>query len=295
MLAAVIGRYAPTPSGALHLGNARTALLAWLQARAVDGRVLLRIDDLDRGRSRPEHEHSIRSDLDWLGLVFDGEQQRPSARSATYEAALTRLIDRDLVYPCFCTRAEVRAAASAPHGADPRYPGTCADLPAAAAAGRPVRAYRFRVPTSPVVLDDLVHGRVVEDVAATSGDFVVAGPAGAAYQLACAIDDADDGITHVLRGDDLLASAARQVLVQRALGLRSPVYAHVPLMRDESGARLAKRDGVAGLAAARRAGRTPADVVGALAASVGLARPGEHVLPDALIARFDIGAVRGAR
>lgn len=285
----MLGRYAPSPSGHMHLGNARTALLAWLQARAAGGRIALRIEDLDRDRCRPEWEPPLRDDLAWLGLDWDVEQQRQSERGDVYDEALDRLIAAGAVYECFCTRAEVRAA-SAPHGPEPVYPGTCRDLSEPErderrAAGRRA-ALRLRVEPEVLVFDDLVHGRCEREVA-EGGDFVVRRADGLhAYQLAVVVDDGEIDVTHVLRGDDLLSSTPRQLLLQRLLGLPAPVYAHVPLMRAPSGERLAKRHGDETLQSLRAAGRSSQEIVGALATSVGLAAPGERVTADALIARF---------
>ena len=287
----MLGRYAPSPSGHMHLGNARTALLAWLQARAADGRIALRIEDLDRDRCRPEWEGPLRDDLAWLGLDWDCEQQRQSERGAVYDEALQRLVAAGVVYECFCTRAEVRAA-SAPHGPEPVYPGTCRDLSATEreqrrAAGRRA-ALRLRVEPEVVAFDDLVHGHCERDVA-EGGDFVVRRADGLhAYQLAVVVDDGAISVTHVLRGDDLLSSTPRQLLLQRLLGLPAPVYAHVPLMRAPTGERLAKRHGDETLQSLRAAGRTAEQVVGELAASVGLAAPGEEVAASALIPRFTL-------
>jgi glutamyl-tRNA synthetase len=282
----------------MHLGNARTALLAWLQARAARGRILLRIEDLDPDRSRPEHEASLRQDLAWLGLEWDGEAPRQSLRADAYAAALARLEAAGLVYPCFCTRAEVRAAVTAPHGPGdegPRYPGTCraltpAERTARRAAGR-TPSYRLRVPAGEVAFLDAVHGPRRQDVAAVVGDFVLRRADGVhAYQLAVTVDDAE-GITHVLRGDDLLDSTPRQLLLARLLDLPSPAYAHVPLLVGADRARLAKRHGAVGIRDLRAGGRSPDELVGLLAASAGLAEPGERLLPDALVPRFSLDAL----
>jgi glutamyl-tRNA synthetase len=293
----MVGRYAPSPSGRMHLGNARTALLAWLHVRQAGGRMLLRIEDLDRDRCRPEWEAGVREDLAWLGLDHDDEAPRQSARGAAYDAALAALAAQGLVYECFCSRAEVRAAASAPHGGEVRYPGTCRELTEAERAARRAAgrtpALRLRVPAGEVAFDDLVHGRVVSDVAATIGDVVVRRADGLhAYQLAVVVDDAAQGVTHVLRGDDLLSSTARQLLIGRLLGLPKPVYAHVPLVRAADGARLAKRDGGATIAAARESGRLPRAVVGDLAASVGLVPAGSEATPEDLVGTLDLAALR---
>ena len=296
----MLGRYAPSPTGDMHLGNARTALLAWLQARAAGGRIALRIDDLDRERCRPEFEDGVRDDLAWLGLDWDVETARQSASASTYERALDALRTDGLVYECFCTRAEVRAAASAPHGAGAdgaRYPGTCRDLTAAErakriAAGRPA-SLRLAVPPGAVGFDDLVHGPISQDVAATVGDFIVRRADGLhAYQLAVVVDDAAIGVTDVLRGDDLLHSTPRQVLLQRLLGTETPRYAHVPLMYAGGGERLAKRHASATLRSLRDAGRAPEAIVGDLTASLGIGG-GAPTTPRELIGQFSLDAIRG--
>jgi glutamyl-tRNA synthetase len=248
-----VGRYAPSPTGDLHLGNARTALLAWLWARHDGGRILLRIEDLDRARVRPGAEEAQRRDLAALGLDWDGAVVHQSERGALYAAALDRLDAAGLLYPCFCSRADIRAAASAPHGPEgPPYPGTCRELGPAAAAARLAAgeqaALRFR------------EGAVV----VRRRDGVVA------YQLAVVVDDADQGVTHVLRGDDLEPSTTRQLALWRALDLGpEPQYAHVPLLLGPDGERLAKRHGAVSVAEALT-GATPEELVGWLAWTAGL-------------------------
>lgn len=233
------GRYAPSPSGPLHLGNLRTALLAWLFARSAGGRLNLRIDDLDPDRCRAEHEESQLSDLHAIGLAFDGPPLRQSERRDVYEATLARLD----TYPCYCTRAEIRAAAGAPHGTVAVYPGTCRDMATAqrtqrAATGRPP-AFRLRVaPGTTAVFNDRLHGRVEGPV----DDFVVRRNDGvAAYHLATVLDDADQRVGEVVRGDDLLDATPAQVHLHDLLDLPQPTYAHVPLVLGPDGARLAKR------------------------------------------------------
>jgi glutamyl-tRNA synthetase len=297
------GRYAPSPTGPLHLGNARTALVAWLHARAAGGAFVLRVEDLDGPRVRPGAEGRILDELRWLGLDWDegpdvggaAGPYRQSACAARYAAALERLRAAGLAYPCFCSRAEVAAAAGAPHGpADdgPRYPGTCRDLPPAevarrSAARRP--AWRFRVPEGPVPFDDLVHGSQAPDVQAATGDFVILRADGlAAYQLAVVVDDAAMGITDVVRGDDLLPSTARQLLLFRALGHAPPRFAHVPLVVGEDGERLAKRHGALSVGELRERGAEPAAVVGLLASLSALAPDGARRAPAELVAGFDL-------
>jgi glutamyl-tRNA synthetase len=293
----VVGRFAPSPSGEIHLGNARTALLAWLDARARGGRMLLRIEDLDRDRCRPALADGIRRDLDWLGLDWDAETPPQSTRDPSYTAALDTLSERGEVYRCFCTRREL-AVASAPHGLDAerRYPGTCRTLDAAgraaqlAAGRRP--ALRVRMSGEPLEVTDRVHGPLVQRVGKAVGDIVVRRSDGLfAYQLAVVVDDAADGVTDVVRGDDLLWSTPRQVALQRMLGLDTPAYAHVPLILGPDGARLAKRHGAVTIAGLRDAGATPADIVGRLAASAGLVLEGTVAMPEELVAGFDLARV----
>lgn len=297
------GRYAPSPTGPLHLGNARTALIAWLHARSAGGAFVMRVEDLDGPRVRPGMEGRILEELRWLGLDWDegpdvggpAGPYRQSELGERYRAALDRLRAAGLAYPCYCSRAEIAAAAGAPHGpADegPRYPGTCRNLPPEEIARRAAMrrpAWRVRVPDGLVGFEDLVHGAQAFDVAGAVGDFVVMRADGiAAYQLAVAVDDAAMGITDVVRGDDLLPSTARQLLVFRALGLPAPRYAHVPLVVGEDGQRLAKRHGALSLGELRERGADPREVVGLLAALSGLAPEGSAVSPPELVAGFDL-------
>src|SRR5579884_53909 len=227
------GRFAPSPTGPLHLGSLRTALLAWLFARSQSARFLVRIEDLDPQRSRAEFERAQLDDLRALGLDWDGDPVRQSERLPLYESALARLEAQGRLYPCFCTRAEIREAASAPHGPLPEggYPGTCRGLSPAErerrrAAGRP-SAMRVHADGERVEFDDRLHGRcggVVDDFVVRRADGVPA------YQLAVVVDDAAQGVGEVVRGDDLIDSTPRQILLARLLGLPVPRYAHVPLV-----------------------------------------------------------------
>jgi glutamyl-tRNA synthetase len=295
------GRFAPSPTGALHLGNARTALVSWLAARAAHGAWAMRVEDLDAPRVRPGLEARILDELRWLGLDWDegpdvggtAGPYRQSERLPAYAAALDRLRAAGLVYPCFCSRAEIAAAAQAPHGPSdegPRYPGTCAGLSPEEARRRAVArrpAWRFRVAAGAVAFDDAIHGRQEVDVAAQVGDFVVARADGVpAYQLAVVVDDAAMAVTHVVRGDDLLPSTARQLLLYRALALAAPAFAHVPLVVGEDGERLAKRHGAASLGELRDRGADARAVVGLLAELSGLARGAERCTPRDLVAGF---------
>jgi len=283
------GRFAPSPTGTLHLGNLRTALLAWLFARSQDARFLLRMEDLDTGRVRERFYDEQVRDLGALGLDWDGPVVRQSDRLDRYGDAIETLAARDLVYECWCTRAEIREAASAPHGDLPGgfYPGTClrltgAERAARRAEGRPP-ALRVRARAASVTFEDEVAGTVTGAV----DDFVVRRNDGAyAYNLAVVVDDAAQGIGEVVRGADLLDSTPRQLWLGERLGLPAPRHAHVPLMLGEDGARLAKRHGAVTLADRAALGETPDDVRALLAASVGLSEPGEAVAPAELVARF---------
>jgi len=300
------GRFAPSPTGPLHLGNARTALLSWLAARAAGGRWLMRVEDLDRARVRPGLEERILAELRWLGLDWDegpdmggaAGPYRQSERLARYENALARLREGGRVYPCFCSRAEIARAAEAPHGPSdegPRYPGTCARLSAEEASRRSAGrrpAWRLRVAPGTIRFDDGVHGPQELDVAAQVGDFVVARADGVpAYQLAVVVDDGAMGVTDVVRGDDLLPSTARQLLLFEALGLPAPRFAHVPLVVGEDGERLAKRHGALSLGELRERGADPRALVGLLASLSGLCAPGARVAPEDLVAAFDLARI----
>jgi glutamyl-tRNA synthetase len=286
------GRFAPSPTGRLHLGNARSALLGWLQARAAGGQFLLRVEDLDRARCRPQYVDELLRDLEWLGLTWDEEPLFQSARDEVYRDAIERLERVGLVYPCFCTRAEIARAASAPHGLSeegPRYPGTCARLTSAEIAERSrtrAPAYRFRAQPGEVRFVDGLQGPSSQDVEAVVGDFVVRRNDGvASYQLAVVVDDAATHITHVLRGDDLLSSTPRQLQLYAALQLPPPEFFHVPLVLGEDGKRLAKREGAFALAELRERGLPAERVLGVLAAWSGLG-DGTPLTLSELVQRF---------
>lgn len=240
------GRFAPSPTGHLHLGNLRTALLAWLFARSQAAAFRMRIEDLDSSRVRPGLAEQQLADLAAIGLDWDGPVIRQSERVPAYESAVAELERAALVYPCFCTRAEIRAAASAPHGpaAEGAYPGTCRHLDKRAratllAAGRRP-ALRMRADGARVEFEDALHGRVRTEI----DDFVLRRNDGVhAYNLAVVVDDAAQKVGEVVRGDDLLSSTGRQLHLAAALGVRAPTYAHVPLVLGPDGSRLAKRHG----------------------------------------------------
>lgn len=293
-------RLAPSPTGALHLGNARTFLLNWLIVRAAGGTLLLRIDDLDGPRVRRGAAEEALDDLRWMGLDWDEAEGVlvQSRRAAVYDEAAQRLVAAGLAYPCVCTRTEVAgSAASAPHGPEgPPYPGTCRGRwrtveEAAAATGRPA-ALRFRVPPGEVAFEDDFAGPQRFVPAEETGDFVVRKANGtAAYQLATVVDDAASGVDLVVRGADLLPSTARQILLQRALGLPHPRWIHLPLVVGPDGRRLAKRHGDTTLRALRGRGWTAGALVGGLAAGAGLAEPGASLRPRDLLRRFDLSRV----
>jgi glutamyl-tRNA synthetase len=265
----------------------------------------MRVEDLDGPRVRPGLEARILEELRWLGLDWDEGPDvggplgpyRQSERGASYAAAVDQLRQAGLAYPCFCSRAEIARASQAPHASEegPRYPGTCRDLgegERAARASRRPPAWRFRVPEGPVAFEDRLHGSCSFDVAATVGDFVVARADGvASYQLAVVVDDAAMEISEVVRGDDLLPSTSRQILLQRALGLPVPRFAHVPLVVGEDGERLAKRHGALSLGELRERGEDPAAVAGRLAALSGLAPPGARLRPAELVGSFRLEAI----
>ena len=284
------GRFAPSPTGPLHVGNLRTALLAWLFARSQGARFLMRVEDLDRSRVRPGVEGAQLADLAALGIEWNGPIVRQSERMELYKEAIATLDAEGLLYPCYCTRAEIRAATSAPHGisAADRYPGTCRELTATEraekeAAGRPP-ALRVRAEGVRVAFEDRLLGTYEDEV----DDFVVRRNDGApAYQLAVVVDDARQGIGEVVRGADLLDSTPRQVLLQRLLDLPTPRYAHVPLVLGPDGRRLAKRHSAVTLADRGTLGENPEDVLASLARSLGLAEPGEKPSAVDLLARFD--------
>lgn len=280
---AVVGRFAPSPTGAMHLGNARTALLAWLHSRSLGGRHLLRFEDLDTGRVRDWAYDLTRRDLEWLGLDWD-EETRQSGRLEVYREALDRLD----TYPCTCTRKEVQAAvqasAGAPHGEESVYPGTCREH--TSHPGRPA-ARRWRVPDTTVCAADALTGlQLCQHLPGEVGDFVLQRSDGAfAYHLAVVVDDALMGVTDVVRGADLWTATPRQMALQQSLGSPTPRYLHVPLMTDFGGVRLAKRGGAPPLMSYREQGESPGVVVAALARSLGWDVP-EEVSPHDLMPRW---------
>lgn len=283
------GRFAPSPTGRLHLGNLRTALVAWLFARHDRSRFVLRFEDLDTAAVRAEHYHTQIEDLAAIGIDWDGDPVRQSDRLDHYRTVLDRLLSDDVAYPCFCSRREIREAASAPNSpvAGHHYPGTCAHLGRAErerrAAGR-APAYRVRAAGTTSRFDDLIAGRQTFDL----DDFVIQRNDGTpAYHLVVVIDDHAQGVEVVVRGDDLLESAGRQLLLYDLLDLPRPGHAHVPLVLSPDGQRLAKRHGAVTLADRAERGESAQAVLGFLAASLGLADAGEPVSTVDLLSRFD--------
>ncbi len=290
------GRFAPSPTGDLHLGSARTALCAWLAARAGGGGFVVRVEDLDAARIIPGAEARILSDLVWLGLDWDEGPDRggphapyrQSERLDLYRRAADTLVAEGRAFPCWCSRAEVQRASQAPHGPSddgPRYPGTCRTR---AEAGPRAPSLRFRVDDGETVWIDGTHGHQRDRVSEQVGDFVIRRSDGVfAYQLAVVIDDAAMAIAEVVRGDDLLGSTARQILLYKALRTTPPHFIHVPLVLGPDGARLSKRHGDIGIRTLRDRGVPANAVIGRLAASLGLCRPDESVSPSLLVARWD--------
>jgi glutamyl-Q tRNA(Asp) synthetase len=277
-----VTRFAPSPTGRLHLGHAYSAILAHDRAREGGGTFLLRIEDIDGTRSRPVFIVGIEQDLRWLGLTWDGPAVLQSTRLDVYAHALDRLRGMGLLYPCFCTRAEIAASLAAPHApGDGVYPGTCRTLSAAEAAARMAEPHCWRLDmskaiarTGPLDWHDEIGGHIAADPRA-HGDVVLARKdAPASYHLAVTLDDAWQGVTHIVRGADLFAATDVHRLLQALLDLPTPLYRHHPLLTDASGKRLAKRDGAPTLAALRDAGQDGAALAAELRTRpIGIARP----------------------
>ena len=271
-MAAPVGRFAPTPSGRMHLGNVFAFLLAWLSVRAKDGSIVLRMEDLDTQRTSEEYADVLRDDLRWLGLTWDEETPAQSKRSDIYLQYFDKLQELELLYPCYCTRSQLHSV-NAPHLSDGTYvyPGTCRDLtPAQQAAFDRKPAWRVKVPDKIWTVEDLVQGTYTENLATDCGDFVVRRADGVfVYQLAVTVDDALAGVTEVVRGVDLLSSAPRQMYLQTLFGFPQPDYGHVPLLVAPDGRRLSKRDKDLDLGVLRQR-LTPEQLIGALAFAAGL-------------------------
>ena len=284
------GRFAPSPSGRMHLGNLWSCLLAWLAARSAGGGMVLRLEDLDPDRCRQEYCDQVMRDLEWLGLDWDNEPVYQSKRTEVYAAAFRELERQGLIYPCFCTRAE-RLAASAPHRSDGTavYDGRCGRLTASEReelllTRRP--AWRVRVPEETITFCDLLQGDYKEELKRDCGDFILRRSDGVyAYQLAVVVDDGAMGVTQVVRGSDLLSSAPRQLWLQERLSLPHPEYGHLPLLLSHDGRRLAKRDRDRELGQLQREYTAP-ELVGKLAFAAGLIDRPQAVTPRELIPLF---------
>lgn len=284
----VVGRFAPSPSGRMHLGNVFSALMAWLSVRSAGGTMVLRIEDLDPDRCRPEYAEQMKDDLRWLGLDWDVEQTPQSRRTEAYRECFERLRDMGLVYPCYCSRGELHAA-SAPHASDGNviYAGTCRDLTEEERAAKTRRpAWRLIVPDEEIAFHDGLQGEYRENLARECGDFIIRRSDGFyAYQLAVVTDDAEAGVTQIVRGRDLLSSTPRQIYLQRLLGLPTPEYYHVPLLVAPDGRRLSKREHDLDMGALRER-CTPEALLGCLAQLSGLRPTAEPVTAGELAAVF---------
>lgn len=298
-----VGRLAPAPTGALHLGNARTFLIAWLRARAAGGRLLLRLEDLDHPKVKQWAAKEAYDDLRWLGLDWDAgpvqsmangdDSYVQSTRSALYDDALRVLRGQGLVYPCICSRRDLELAQSAPQEGDPeyRYPGTCRGRfsgidEARREAGREP-SWRFLTKGLKTAFVDGLAGLQASDLDEWSGDFVVAKGGCASYQLAVVVDDMAMGVTEVVRGNDLIASTHRQLALYGAFSARPPHFYHVPLVVGEDGRRLAKRHGDSRLSRVRERGEKPDKILGWLAWSCGWANPGEMLTAGEILRRHE--------
>ena len=297
------GRFAPSPTGLMHMGNAWTALLAWLDIRQQGGTVILRMEDLDPDRSRNEYMNALLRDLHWLGLDWDegpdtGGRHAPyrqSERSGLYEAVFAKLCKLDLVYPCFCSRAELRNVAFAPHAGETEFPysGRCRGLTAELQkkfreSGRKA-SFRLKVDSAELSFYDEIYGFQNQKLRESCGDFVIRRADGVfAYQLAVVVDDIDMKVDRIVRGADLLASTPRQLYLWNLLGAPPPVFLHVPLLQGSDGARLSKRHGSLTIAALRDSGVKPEAVVGRLACWAGLIEKPENIKAAELIPFFSV-------
>lgn len=293
----VKGRFAPSPSGRMHLGNVFTALIAWLSVREQDGTMVLRIEDLDPDRCKAAYAEQLKDDLRWLGLDWDEETAPQSLRSEAYREQFEKLARMGLVYPCYCTRSELHDA-SAPHASDgnPIYSGRCKALSAEDRA-RQTRtpAWRLCVPERDISFVDGLQGSYREQLAKDCGDFIIRRSDGVyAYQLAVVTDDAANGITEVVRGSDLLSSTPRQLYLYELLGLRAPQFFHVPLLVTKQGVRLSKRDRAVDLSYLRTVD-TPEDIFGQLAFAVGLTEKNEPISLPELLKVFSREKLMGKR
>ena len=279
-----VGRFAPTPSGRMHLGNVFSFLIAWLSVKSQDGHILLRMEDLDTQRTSAEFAQVLRQDLTWLGLTWDGETTPQSQRSAVYDRYFEQLMDEKLLYPCYCTRSQLHNV-NAPHLSDGTYvyPGTCrnrSDHP-----DKP-HSWRVQVPDTVWEFTDRLQGHYQENLATDCGDFVVRRADGVyVYQLAVTVDDGEAGVTEVVRGVDLLSSAPRQMYLQQLFGFDHPTYGHVPLLLAPDGRRLSKRDKDLDLGQLQK-WLTPEELIGSLAHTCGLLEHYQPISARELAAEF---------
>ena len=284
-MSGVVGRFAPTPSGRMHLGNVFAALISWLSVRSRDGQWVLRMEDLDTLRTSDAYAEVLRQDLLWLGLTWDLETEKQSSRSAVYDKYFARLQELGLLYPCYCTRSQLHSV-NAPHLSDGTYvyPGTCRDLTDPPVGRDP--SWRVTVPDRIYSLEDLCQGHFELNLATQCGDFVVRRADGVyVYQLAVTVDDGEAGVTEVVRGMDLLSSAPRQMYLQEALGFSRPEYGHVPMLLAPDGRRLSKRDRDLDLGVLRER-MAPEALLGALAFAAGLIDQKVSVSARELAAEF---------
>ena len=279
------GRFAPSPSGRMHLGNVFAAMIAWLSVRSQGGEMVLRMEDLDTQRTKPEYARILREDLLWLGLDWDLETQPQSRRSGVYDRYFEKLMDLGLLYPCYCTRAQLHSV-NAPHASDGTYiyPGTCKGITDPPPGRSP--AWRLAVPDREYGFTDLLQGSYVQNLQRECGDFLVRrGDGMYVYQLAVTVDDGEAGVTEVVRGMDLLSSAPRQMYLQELLGFPRPVYGHVPLLLSPDGRRLSKRDRDLDLGYLR-SHTTPQALLGSLAHAAGLLERRQDISAKELIGEF---------
>ena len=283
-----VGRFAPTPSGRMHLGNVFAALMAWLSVRSRGGSLVLRMEDLDTQRTSSDFAQTLRQDLLWLGLDWDEETQPQSQRSHIYRQYFDRLEDLGLLYPCYCTRSQLHSV-NAPHLADGTYvyPGTCRNLTEEEKrAFSRLPAWRVRVTDQLWQVDDLLQGTYRENLATDCGDFVVRRADGVyVYQLAVTVDDALAGVTEVVRGVDLLSSSPRQMYLQSLFGFPHPTYGHVPLLMAPDGRRLSKRDRDLDLGILRQRMK-PEELIGSLACTAGLLDKPQAISARELVGEF---------
>ena len=288
----VVGRFAPTPSGRMHLGNVFAALIAWLSVRSRNGELVLRMEDLDTQRTSADFAEVLRDDLRWLGLDWDEETAPQSQRSEVYDRYFEKMMDEGLLYPCYCTRSQLHSV-NAPHLSDGTYvyPGTCRDLKDPPAGRKP--AWRVRVPDKIWEIEDFVQGHYSLNLATECGDMVVRRADGVyVYQLAVTVDDGEAGVTEVVRGMDLLSSAPRQMYLQEFFGFPHPVYGHVPMLLAPDGRRLSKRDRDLDLGELRKR-VTPEQLIGTLAFAAGLIDRKEPISARELAGEFSWEKLRG--